>query len=60
MLTLIAFGALIFLTAWLPMILKEASLLLPIVCVLIGAVNSGAFWSSSCRTPRLGSLPLKR
>lgn len=35
---LIAFGALVLLTAWLPMVLKEAPLSLPIVCVLIGAV----------------------
>jgi NhaP-type Na+/H+ or K+/H+ antiporter len=42
MLMLIAFGALILLTAWLPMVLKEAPLSLPIVCVLIGAVG---FWA---------------
>lgn len=35
---LIAFGALVLLTAWLPMVLKEAPLSLPIVCVVIGAV----------------------
>ena len=34
---LTAFGALILLTAWLPMVLKEAPLSLPIVCVAIGA-----------------------
>jgi NhaP-type Na+/H+ or K+/H+ antiporter len=32
------FGALVLLTAWLPMVLKEAPLSLPIVCVVIGAV----------------------
>jgi NhaP-type Na+/H+ or K+/H+ antiporter len=42
MLMLIAFGALILLTAWLPMVLKEAPLSLPIVCVVIGAVG---FWA---------------
>lgn len=35
---LIGFGALVLLTAWLPMVLKEAPLSLPIVCVAIGAV----------------------
>ncbi len=35
----IAFGALVLLTAWLPMVLKEAPLSLPIVCVLIGVVG---------------------
>jgi NhaP-type Na+/H+ or K+/H+ antiporter len=44
MLMVIAFGALILLTAWLPMVLKEAPLSLPIVCVLIGAVG---FWAVS-------------
>jgi sodium/hydrogen antiporter len=34
---LAGFGALILLTAWLPMVLKEAPLSLPIVCVGIGA-----------------------
>ncbi len=37
-LSLIAFGALVLLTAWLPMLLKNAPLSLPIVCVGIGAV----------------------
>jgi len=41
MLLLVAFGALILLTAWLPMVLKEAPLSLPIVCIVIGAA---AFW----------------
>jgi NhaP-type Na+/H+ or K+/H+ antiporter len=35
---LIGFGALVLLTAWLPMVLKEAPLSLPIVCVAIGAI----------------------
>ncbi len=35
---LIGFGALVLLTAWLPMVLKEAPLSLPIICVIIGAV----------------------
>src|SRR3954471_15675265 len=34
---LAGFGALVLLTAWLPMVLKEAPLSLPIVCVGIGA-----------------------
>src|SRR5690349_21479008 len=34
---LAGFGALVLLTAWLPIVLKEASLSLPIVCVAIGA-----------------------
>ncbi len=34
---LVSFGALVLLTAWLPMVLKEAPLSLPIVCVGIGA-----------------------
>ena len=38
MMLLVAFGALVLLTAWLPMILKEAPLSLPIVCVAIGAM----------------------
>jgi sodium/hydrogen antiporter len=38
---LTGFGALILLTAWLPMLLKELPLSLPIICVLIGAV---LFW----------------
>ena len=35
---LIGFGALVLLTAWLPMVLKEAPLSLPVVCVAIGAI----------------------
>src|SRR3954452_14239413 len=35
---LAGFGALVLLTAWVPMVLKEAPLSLPIVCVCIGAV----------------------
>src|SRR5829696_5836831 len=34
---LAGFGALVLLTAWLPMLLREAPLSLPIVCVGIGA-----------------------
>lgn len=41
MLILAGFGALILLTAWLPMLLKEMPLSLPIICVLIGMV---VFW----------------
>jgi len=37
-LTLIGFGALVLLTAWLPMLLKELPLSLPIVCVGMGAL----------------------
>jgi NhaP-type Na+/H+ or K+/H+ antiporter len=35
---LTGFGALVLLTAWLPMLLKELPLSLPIICVCIGAV----------------------
>ena len=38
---LAGFGALVLLTAWLPMVLKEAPLSLPIVCVALGA----ALWA---------------
>jgi NhaP-type Na+/H+ or K+/H+ antiporter len=37
-LLLAGFGALVLLTAWLPLVLKELPLSLPIVCVVIGAV----------------------
>lgn len=37
-LLLIGFGALVLLTAWLPMVLREAPLSLPIICVVIGAM----------------------
>lgn len=40
MLLLVAFGGLVLLTAWLPMVLKEAPLSLPIVCVLVGTTGS--------------------
>lgn len=39
-LLLIAFGCLVLLTAWLPMLLREAPLSLPIACVAIGAAGS--------------------
>ena len=39
-LLLIAFGCLVLLTAWLPMLLSEAPLSLPIACVAIGAAVS--------------------
>lgn len=57
MLLLVAFGALVLLTAWLPMVLKEAPLSLPIVCISIGAV---AFWFvPGLSAPRLpAELPL--
>ena len=35
---LIGFGVLVLLTAWLPMVLSEAPLSLPIVCVALGAI----------------------
>lgn len=38
---LAGFGAIVLLTAWLPMVLRELPLSLPIVCVAIGA---GLFW----------------
>jgi len=41
-LVLALFGALVLLTAWLPMMLKEAPLSLPIVCVGLGALG---FWA---------------
>jgi hypothetical protein len=40
---LIGFGTLVLLTAWLPMLLSEAPLSLPIVCVVIGATAFGVF-----------------
>ncbi|WP_376099322.1 cation:proton antiporter [Roseomonas sp. CCTCC AB2023176] len=40
-LLLVALGVLILLTAWLPMVLKEAPLSLPIACVLLGAAIFG-------------------
>ena len=43
-------GALILLVAWLPMVLKEMPLSLPIVCVAIGLVAFGLF-------PSLGGAP---
>jgi NhaP-type Na+/H+ or K+/H+ antiporter len=42
---LAGFGALVLLTAWLPMVLKEAPLSLPIVCVGLGALLFTAFGS---------------
>ena len=39
-LLLVAFGCLVLLTAWLPMLLREAPLSLPIACVAIGAAAS--------------------
>lgn len=41
-LMLICFGCLVLLTAWLPMLLREAPLSLPIVCVAVGT-SSFAF-----------------
>ena len=35
---LVGFGVLVLLTAWLPMVLSEAPLSLPIVCVALGAL----------------------
>ncbi len=35
---LVAFGCLVLLTAWLPMVLKQAPLSLPMLCVALGAV----------------------
>lgn len=40
---LVGFGALVLLTAWLPMVLSEAPLSLPIFCVAIGATASFLF-----------------
>ena len=53
---LIGFGTLVLLTAWLPMVLSEAPLSLPIACVAIGACAFGALGIS---VPRLAtSLPV--
>jgi NhaP-type Na+/H+ or K+/H+ antiporter len=53
---LIGFGTLVLLTAWLPMVLSEAPLSLPIVCVAIGAIAFGVF---GINVPRLAtSLPV--
>lgn len=52
---LIAFGALVLLTAWLPMILREAPLSLPIVCVLIGVI--GAWLFPELRVPHPSEHP---
>ncbi len=52
---LIAFGALVLLTAWLPMVLREAPLSLPIVCVLIGVI--GAWLSPGLRVPHPSEHP---
>jgi NhaP-type Na+/H+ or K+/H+ antiporter len=53
---LIGFGTLVLLTAWLPMVLREAPLSLPIACVAIGACAFGALGIS---VPRLAtSLPV--
>ncbi|WP_210486900.1 cation:proton antiporter [Microvirga antarctica] len=49
-LVLAAFGALVLLTAWLPMLLREAPLSLPIVCVAIGMA---LFWLPALR----GAMP---
>jgi sodium/hydrogen antiporter len=54
---LIGFGALVLLTAWLPMVLKEAPLSLPILCVVIGAVIFSLPFNLG--TPDLkGNLPI--
>ncbi len=50
-LVMAGFGALVLLTAWLPMVLKEAPLSLPIVCVAIGTALFAwlAARSATCR-----------
>src|SRR5918993_2624225 len=42
-LLLAGFGGVVLLTAWLPMVLKELPLSLPILCVSMGALLAGAF-----------------
>ena len=47
---MVGIGALILLVAWLPMVLKELPLSLPIVCVAVGVAVFGL-------VPALGNVP---
>lgn len=53
-LLLVAFGAVVLLTAWLPMVLRELPLSLPIACIALGALFGGSFLS-----PILEANPLE-
>ena len=56
-LLLIGFGVLVLMTAWLPMVLREATLLLPIFCVAIGAAAFALHLNVSVPHPA-GNLPI--
>jgi NhaP-type Na+/H+ or K+/H+ antiporter len=49
---LAGFGAIVLLTAWLPMLLKELPLSLPILCVAAGALLAGAFDYAQAPAPQ--------
>ena len=49
---LAGFGAIVLLTAWLPMLLKELPLSLPIFCVAAGALLAGAFDYAQAPAPQ--------
>jgi NhaP-type Na+/H+ or K+/H+ antiporter len=59
-LLLICFGALVLLTAWLPMVLSEAPLSLPIVCVGIGAAVFASPLSGYVSRPEVTLLAVER
>ena len=50
---LAGFGAIVLLTAWIPMLLKELPLSLPIFCVAAGALLAGAFDYAQAPGPQL-------
>ncbi len=49
---LAGFGAIVLLTAWLPMVLKELPLSLPIFCVAVGALLAGLFDQAQAPSPQ--------
>ncbi|WP_439614540.1 cation:proton antiporter [Reyranella sp.] len=49
---LAGFGAIVLLTAWLPMVLKELPLSLPIFCVAAGALLAGLFDQAQAPSPQ--------
>ena len=51
-LVLAGFGGVVLLTAWLPMVLKELPLSLPIICVALGALLFGMFNYGDAPTPQ--------
>ena len=57
---LIGFGVLVLLTAWLPMVLSEAPLSLPIFCVAIGAGISASPFSIEVSHPAANLLIVER